>query len=485
MSRRRTVIGGLALLLVVLAFAYLIPPCTRITRWMGCARFPSAPRISRTLPPPDSTYRFSADDTTATNSNRTLIVLVFSGGGTRAAAFSFGVLQALERDSITDGGRRKSLLDEVDMISSVSGGSFTAAYYGLYGKEIFTGFPEKFLRWDIEEHLKYAAVNPATNWRLRSHTFSRIDLAAEAYADRLFGDSTFAALKRRKRPFIVLNSTDMVGGTQFSFTNEFFAPLCLDLLGYPVSRAVAASSAFPGLLTAMTLDGHPRSCGYQPPPWVQRALASDSATDSLATEYDRAIVAQARDLRSYYNSAVSRHFVHLLDGGLSDNLGGRVVYRALNGLGGDASIAEAINEPASNVLFILANARTRTGRDLDSMERTPSVLRVLQTVADAPMSSYTDETIRRIEESVAQRNRLRRTKYFVVHLEFDRVQCPELQSELLTMETSFSLDPAAVDKVVDVAGRLLRENPSYHKFLASAGEAIRMNAGTRCDALPR
>lgn len=462
---------------------YLIPPCTWFTRWLGCAHFPPAPRISGTLPPTDSTYRFSADDTTATNSNRTLIVLVFSGGGTRAAAFSFGVLKALEQDSVVDQGRRESLLDEVDMISSVSGGSFTAAYYGLYGKEIFTRFPDRFLRWNAQRRLAAAAANPVTNWRLRSSTFSRIDLAAEAYADRLFGDSTFAALKRRKRPFIVLNSTDMVGGTQFSFTNEFFAPLCLDLLRFPVARAVAASSAFPGLLTAMTLDGHPGTCGYRPPRWVLEAVASTSSTDSLSTEYDRAIVAQAHDLLSYHDSAVSPRFVHLLDGGLSDNLGGRVVYRALNGLGGDASIAEAINEPALNVLFILANARTRTGRDLDLMERTPGVLRVLQTVADAPMSSYTDETIRRIEESVAQRNRLRRARYFVVHLEFDGVRCARLRNQLLAMQTSFSLDSTSVDKVVDVAGRLLRENASYRQFLGSAGGVAHASAATACGSI--
>jgi NTE family protein len=53
--------------------------------------------------------------------------LTFSGGGTRAAALAYGVLKELKETTIVSGGQRIRLLDEVDSISSVSGGSFTAA----------------------------------------------------------------------------------------------------------------------------------------------------------------------------------------------------------------------------------------------------------------------------------------------------------------------------------------------------------------------
>ena len=58
--------------------------------------------------------------------------LSFSGGGTRAAAFSYGVLETLRDTEITYNNETSNLLSEVDVISSVSGGSFTSAYYGLY-----------------------------------------------------------------------------------------------------------------------------------------------------------------------------------------------------------------------------------------------------------------------------------------------------------------------------------------------------------------
>src|SRR5688500_6961350 len=60
-----------------------------------------------------------------------IIGLAFSGGGTRAAAFSFGVLKGLSEVRTTDRGRSVSLIDRVDFVSGVSGGSVTAAYFGL------------------------------------------------------------------------------------------------------------------------------------------------------------------------------------------------------------------------------------------------------------------------------------------------------------------------------------------------------------------
>ncbi len=76
--------------------------------------------------------------------------MFFSGGGTRAAALSYGVLKALANTHISTGGGGFRLLDKVGAISAVSGGSFTAAYYALYHDRIFDDFESKFLKRDVE-----------------------------------------------------------------------------------------------------------------------------------------------------------------------------------------------------------------------------------------------------------------------------------------------------------------------------------------------
>ena len=83
----------------------------------------------------------------------TLMLLAFSGGGTRAAALSYGLLEELRDTRYQSGGEDIRLLDEVDRISSVSGGSFTSAYYGLFGEQIFDDFKDVFLYKDVQGEL--------------------------------------------------------------------------------------------------------------------------------------------------------------------------------------------------------------------------------------------------------------------------------------------------------------------------------------------
>jgi NTE family protein len=78
------------------------------------------------------------------------LLVSFSGGGTRASALAYGVLQELRDTQVGVGGERERLLDEIDVITSVSGGSFTSAYYGLYGDRIFEDFEERFLRRNVQ-----------------------------------------------------------------------------------------------------------------------------------------------------------------------------------------------------------------------------------------------------------------------------------------------------------------------------------------------
>ena len=84
------------------------------------------------------------------NSENLLLYLTFSGGGTRAAALSYGVLEELRKTEVVIDGKKRRLLDEIDGISSVSGGSFTAGYYGLFGDRIFEDFESKFLKKNIQ-----------------------------------------------------------------------------------------------------------------------------------------------------------------------------------------------------------------------------------------------------------------------------------------------------------------------------------------------
>lgn len=108
---------------------------------VGCAHYVVNQSLAQV--DPDSRYRGKFMGQPG-NSDGLLLYLTFSEGGTRASAFSYGVLKELKITKVTINGKTRRLVDEVDAISAVSGGSFTAGYYGLFGEQIFEDFEARF-----------------------------------------------------------------------------------------------------------------------------------------------------------------------------------------------------------------------------------------------------------------------------------------------------------------------------------------------------
>ncbi len=285
-------------------------------------------------------------------SDELLVFLAFSGGGTRAAAFAYGALKELSETEIELGGKRRRLVDEVDVISSVSGGSFSAAYYGLYGDRIFRDFEADFLRRDVEGELIARLFWPPNWFRLASGTYGRSDLAAAYYDEILFEGATFRDFLRPTAPALVINATDLATGSRFGFTQLYFDLLCADLKRYPVSRAVAASSAVPVLLSPITLRNYTPQCDYRPPAWLEQALHNPE---------DPRRRAEARDLLSYEDPE-KRRYVHLVDGGIADNLGLRGAFQLVSLQDDTEETFRYIGHPHPRViLFILVDAETHRG----------------------------------------------------------------------------------------------------------------------------
>ncbi len=287
----------------------------------GCAHYPVNERLRHY--DPDEGYR-GKNMRVPGKSDDMLLFVTFSGGGTRAAAFSYGVLEELAKTDIMIDGKKRRLLDEVDAISSVSGGSFTAGYYGLFGERIFEDFEAKFLKQNIQGALISRTFFNPLNWvRLFSPHFDRSDLAAEYYDRYIFEGGTFGDIAARKGPMIIMNATDMTYGIRVQFTQDMFDILCSDLSTFPVARAVAASSAVPLLLTPITVRNFAGACDYRMPDALQRVLQKGEISERQFF--------LASNIAPYLNPE-KKPYLHLLDGGIADNLGlrgilDRIIFR--------------------------------------------------------------------------------------------------------------------------------------------------------------
>src|SRR6266542_4362247 len=141
----------------------------------GCATRPVNPPIKEV--DPNAGYTFQSRQKHF-KSDENLVILAFSGGGTRAAAFSYGVLEFLRRTEVVGAkGNKRRLLDEVDIITGVSGGSFMALAYGLYGDKLFTEYEQRFLKRDVQGEIIARALSPANWGKLSSTGWGRSELA--------------------------------------------------------------------------------------------------------------------------------------------------------------------------------------------------------------------------------------------------------------------------------------------------------------------
>ena len=424
------------------------------------------------------TYDFSRINS-LDNSDETFVVLTFSGGGTRAAALAYGVLDKLRQTPIDK--NHKTLLDEVDVISTVSGGSFTGAYYTLFGNKIFTDFKDKFLYRDIQSELFWKMVSPVNLWRLASPYFSRIDLAAEIYDESIFSRQTYGTLAQKaKKPFLIVNATNLYQGARFEFTGRQFSYLGSDIRSYPIARAVAASSAFPLLLSPISLVNYPWPLGKKITP--QDELAGEDYWNNKRRYYT------AKN-NNIYADEKEHPYVHLMDGGLADNLGLRAIY--------DLYVRQDIRTKISNgkikrLLVIIVNAKTQEKESFDKSEAPPGLKTTAYKTATVSMDNYSFESVEGFTDLLNERIKAQQCiegcqqllnrhsqdghkipplaggnlKLYVVDLAFDNLADPQQRDYFNNLPTSFKLSKEQVDKLIDLGGKLLGEHPEFKKFIA-------------------
>jgi NTE family protein len=428
----------------------------------GCAHYPVNARLQKF--DPHAGYRFENFPPTASNTDGLFILLALSGGGSRAAAFSYGVLEELQRTRISYAGADRPLLDEVDVVTSVSGSSFTAAYYALHREKTFADFPRRYFGTGGEQRLWANAANPVNLWRLASPTFDRIDLAAETYDHDLYDGATYADLMRdHRRPYVILSASDITHGCRFEFTQEQFDFLYSDLGSVPLARAVAASAAFPVFLSPVTLDNQPHGGDFTEPAWISTALANASASPRIAR--------RAGDLRACEN-AVARPHVRLLDGAIADYMGLRGPMEGFQSDAPDFSLRRLLNAGKIKKLVIISvNAVLTPAPDWDRKPSAPGWYDMLYYTASTPIRNNSLDTVTVFKDllaadakAAAETGRPPYESYFI-SVDFNSVPDDALRRRLEAIETSLAIKPAQADDLRRGAALSLEASPDFANLL--------------------
>lgn len=447
----------------------------------ACASRPIIPPLAKA--DPESGYRWARRLALPDNDPGTLFVLAFSGGGTRAAAFSYGVLEELNRTPVVRPGATHTMLGEVDLVTGVSGGSFTALAFGLYGGSLFDNYEQQFLKRNVEGELIARLLNPATGLKTWSDGYGRSELAEQYYDEILFHGATYGDLISKPTPTVLASSTSISTGGEWVFSQTNFDIICSDLSKMPLARAAAASSAVPIVMSPVTLDNYAGSCGYETPRWLMLPK-SDAAWPG--TRLQQRAVAMSR-----YLDRARHPYIHLVDGGLADNLG---LYAFVGDLQEMATSPEFREQVTKNglhrIAIVVVNSRSADTLDYDRYERAPGSFELLMQSLSVPIDRFSNEAIlalqdiirqwrlewqldvqtRRADAKVATIDDVPDIEFSTINVSFDALADPAERAYLLALPTSFVLPDEAVDRLRAAAAQLLRDSPQFRALVRALSE---------------
>lgn len=409
----------------------------------------------------------------------TIVALSFSGGGLRAAAFSYGVLEGLRATTTPQG---KTLLDELSFITSVSGGSITAAYADLYGPGGLAQFRERALLRDGEAGLRFSLLNPVNLLRLSAGGLNDRANFQHWLEEDLFRGATFADMYRNRKPVVWINATNAYHRIAFPFHDRAFDAICSDLARYPVSEAVAASMAVPLFFAPVVLQTYPDNC----PNTLSDVFRNAPPDESV--ESKRLRVALMRALRDFRDPNAGR-FLKLVDGGLTDNLGLVSILQSRILLGtpyGPISEEDAVN--VRKLLFVVVDAGQGPSGDWMRSTSGPSGVEMATAAVDAaiestmrmsfdnfvPMMRQWERDIVRYRCGLDEQRKAQLVatrpgwvchdvKFVVTEISFASLGERE-ERELTAIPTRLKLPAAQIDQLIDAAKRAVKNDKTIQRF---------------------
>ena len=404
------------------------------------------------------------------NSDSLLILATFSGGGTRASALAFGALRELARQQITWEGKTKRLLDELDGIAALSGGTFTAGYYALNGDQIFHDFEGRFLRKDWDSELRSRILRSPSNWvRLWSPYFGRTHIMAELLDEALFEGKTYGdLLQHHRRPYLHIHATDMATLSRFEFSQTQFDWICSDLTQLPIARASAASAALPLVLSPISYKNYAGTCGFEVP------------TEALESALRRGGVAatRAKEFQSYLDLE-KRGYIHLLDGGLSDNMAIRALLEGSTVSGGIGKMMQYWRVKKVKKFVILAVGAETSPDVMDfGGDQIPTLAKAMASLIDVPINRYSADSValmhlgvKLVREELHKKPRPSDSPFaedaevYFVNASLSEIEDPVERESLMRIPTTLYLTDEQIDRLLLAASRLIRNDPEFQRLM--------------------
>jgi NTE family protein len=216
----------------------------------------------------------------------------------------------------------------------------------------------------------------------------------------------------------------------------------------------------PLLFSPVTLWNYAGTCSLMPIAQVPLMEGNLAARQAQRT----------REVLSYLDRA-QRPYIHLLDGGLADNIGIRGLIESAALLGGlDAAFSKARIKRPKKVVIVMVNAETEGSREVDQSADVPTLSQVMRALIDVPINRYSYETQVLGRQSIqAWQQRLQQhgaaPDLYLVEVSLNAIADPVEHAFLNTVPTSLQLPRATVERIRRAASQLLDNSPDFRRLL--------------------
>jgi len=253
-----------------------------------------------------------------------------------------------------------------------------------------------------------------------------------------------------------------------------------------VARAVAASNGFPLIFSPITLTSHTRDCGGVRPPTAVPAAWADSPNELSR----RAIIARSTER---YLDPSRTEYVHLMDGGIADNLALRTAINGMISLDENSETIRRVARRTRRILVLSVDGQAATDPELSKQRTVTGLGEIFAAVSGTQIDAYNFETLKlqnnRLEEFVGVLKRVRcaegrsinghdcsDVRGEVVHLSLSDVTDPETRTRLQAIRTGLTIPPENAALLVKVGEQLVQQDQQIRRLIAGLDEAAKLAA---------
>jgi NTE family protein len=231
----------------------------------------------------------------------------------------------------------------------------------------------------------------------------------------------------------------------------------------------------PILFSTVVLRNYAGTCPFEFPPWAKAAQAS-ADTSSRAAHLARQM--------SKYADREAKPYIHLYDGGLSDNLGVRPFINRLSMAGNSWQLAKAMGAADTHrMLVIVVNAQSELSDEFQKSDVDLSLFDAISASSSIPLNEYSFESLTllrlafeglraqlingRCKEWAETRRSTQGCddfKVYLVEVDFDKLT-DKARQEMKRLPTSFRLSAKQVDDLRASAREIITRSRDFQEFM--------------------